>query len=510
MRGERSLDLLDPDLLPFQKRFIKALESGRYDECVLSLPRGGGKSALSAHLLVRCLTPGDRLNVPGAEYIMCAASLQQARIVFRFVRAALDRPPFKERYSWLDSAQQIGVRDVVTNTRIRALASGGRTAMGLVGVPLVVADEPGAWEVGGGELMRAALTTAIGKPGSNLRVVYVGTIAPATPQSWWARLVKAGTQGRTYVELFQGDGEKWNDWREVKRANPLVGVDPATEIRLRDEIARAELDDHERAGFVAYRLNNPSMGGAASVCTVTEWEIVKKRRLAPCGDHPPVVGIDLGAGKSWSSAVAMWPSGRMECIAQAPGIPDLGAQEKRDRQPRGLYGRLHADGSLLVDEGVRMQRCAQLVEEAFARWGDLGVIVCDRFRMPELVDAVDARCPVMPRAQRWSEASEDITAFRRFIRDGPLSLPRVDEELMFASLAQATVESDGKGLYKVVKDANGSARDDVVCAAVLACGVMSRSEYELGWDFEADGDDSDWKKHEGGPAGWSGGGFKFA
>ena len=81
MRGERSLDLLDPDLLPFQKRFIKALESGRYDECVLSLPRGGGKSALSAHLLVRCLTPGDRLNVPGAEYIMCAASLQQARLL---------------------------------------------------------------------------------------------------------------------------------------------------------------------------------------------------------------------------------------------------------------------------------------------------------------------------------------------------------------------------------------------------------------------------------------------
>jgi hypothetical protein len=63
-------------------------------------PRGNGKSWLSAHILTRCLTPGDPFNVPGAEYLLGAGSLDQARFVFRFVRAALEpterygvRPP---------------------------------------------------------------------------------------------------------------------------------------------------------------------------------------------------------------------------------------------------------------------------------------------------------------------------------------------------------------------------------------------------------------------------------
>ena len=44
--------------------------------------------------------------------------------------------------------------------------------MGIVGCPLLVADEPGSWEVNGGQLMADAIQTAQGKPGSPLRVVF--------------------------------------------------------------------------------------------------------------------------------------------------------------------------------------------------------------------------------------------------------------------------------------------------------------------------------------------------
>ena len=52
----------------------------------LSLPRGEGKSAFAADLLARCLTPGDPLHKDGAEYLLLAASLPQARNVFRPLR----------------------------------------------------------------------------------------------------------------------------------------------------------------------------------------------------------------------------------------------------------------------------------------------------------------------------------------------------------------------------------------------------------------------------------------
>ena len=476
--GAHAADPLDPKALqPFQRRFIRALESGDYDELCLSIPRGGGKTWLGAHLLARCLTPGDPLNVRGAEYMCCAASLQQARLVFRFLRAALDREPYRRRWSWQDSSQVVSVRDVVEGTRVRVIASTGKTAMGLVGVPLVVADEPGAWTGVHGDTMRAALSTAIGKPGNRMRVVYIGTLAPASPNNWWPRLVNAGTEDRTYVMLFQGDAEKWSKWSEVKRCNPLVGIDPATARRLKSEQRAALSDEQRRAEFTAYRLNQPLMGSASSLCTVTEWNAVGRAAVKPRGRYPAVVGVDLGAGKSWSAAVAWWHTGRVECFALAPGDPGLRELERRDRQPRGLYTRLVKDGSLLIDHGLKMQRAAPLIDEVFDRWGGrpgIAVIVCDRFRGAETLDAVRGRCPVMRRVSRWSEASEDIQAFRRAVRDGPLSLPQVDWDLMFASLAQTTIRSDEKGLYRIEKDPNGSGRDDVCAAAVLAAGVMDR------------------------------------
>lgn len=489
-------DPLDTGALrPFQKSFILALESGDFDELALSISRGAGKTWLGAHLLARCMTPGDRLNFRGSEYLICAASLQQARLLFRTLRAGLDRDPWRDRWRWHDSTASIGVADVEEGTSIKAISSQGKTAMGLVGIPLVVADEPASWVVGQGEMMHAALSTAIGKPGSALRVVYLGTLAPASPQHWWPRLVAGGTSGRTFVTLIQGDAEKWDDWANVRAANPLVGVDPATERRLRAEMRRAETDDGARAQFIAYRLNQPLLGAASSLCTLAEWRAVGAAPLRGRGPHPPIVGVDLGGGRSWSAAVAWWTTGRVEAFALAPGVPGLEQQARRDRQPKGLYIQLVREGSLLVDHGRRMQRAGPLVEEVFARWGDVAGMVCDRFRINELADAIGGRAPVLPRVSRWSEASEDILAFRRAVRDGPLSMPRPDWELMLASLAGTTIQSDERGLYRIRKDAAGCGRDDVCAAAVLAAGVIERRDREAfpddgGGDPEAPGEEN--------------------
>ena len=64
-------------------------------------------------------------------------------------------------------------------------------------------DEPGAFEVTGGEALWDAVVTALGKPGSALRVLLIGTRAPAR-SGWWLRLLDGGSRESTYIQELKG------------------------------------------------------------------------------------------------------------------------------------------------------------------------------------------------------------------------------------------------------------------------------------------------------------------
>lgn len=455
-------------LRTFQRRFIRRALSPEIDTAALSLPRGNGKSWLAAHLLTRALTPGDALHVPGSEYLLCAASIEQARLCFRFTRADLEP---RGGYRFLDSATRIGITHTATNTRLRVLSSNGKTAMGIVGCPLLVADEPGSWEVVGGELMHDAIQTAQGKPGSRLRVVYIGTLAPARG-GWWHDLVSDGSLGSTFVHALQGDAAKWDQWPEIRRCNPLTAVSAAFRAKLLEERDKARCDGRLKARFLSYRLNVPSGDESTVLLTRDDWERVCARAVG-VRDGPPVVGVDLGGGRAWSAAVALWRSGHVEAVAVAPGVPSLAEQERRDRVPSGTYQRLAAAGVLTTDGDRRVPRVETLMDRALA-WRPESV-TCDRFRLADMQDAVGGRVRIVPRVTRWSEASEDIRALRRYALDGPLSVALGSRILIAASLAVATVKTDDQGSVRLAKrGTNNQARDDVAAALTLAAGALSR------------------------------------
>ena len=52
----------------------------------------------------------------------------------------------------------------------------------------------------------------------------------------------------------------------------------------------------------------------------------------------------------------------------------------------------------------------------------LRFVVCDRFRLSDLLDAFGGRATVTPRVTRWSEAAADIRAARQLALDGNLSV----------------------------------------------------------------------------------------
>ena len=70
----------------------------------------------------------------------------------------------------------------------------------------------------------------------------------------------------------------------------------------------------------------------------------------------------------------------------------LEEQEKRDRVPNGQYQSLIDNGQLTLADGLRVQPPKMLWDAIRTTWGKPRVIVCDRFRLAELQDAVGPWC----------------------------------------------------------------------------------------------------------------------
>ena len=108
------------------------------------MPRGNGKSWLAAYISAEELKHIQAHQ----EIALCAASIEQGRIVFRFIRQILG----EDGWRYLDSETRCAITRE-DGARLRVIGSNGQTAMGLVDTPLAIADEPGAWEMYGGQLM---------------------------------------------------------------------------------------------------------------------------------------------------------------------------------------------------------------------------------------------------------------------------------------------------------------------------------------------------------------------
>ena len=403
--------------------------------------------------------------------MVIAPSLNQGRIVYRFVRDMLGDDP---DYRFADSPTQVTVIHKPTRTTLQVRSSNAKGALGLVNCPWVIVDEPGAFGVNEGEAMFDAISTSTGKPGSPLKALFIGTLAPAHG-GWWHDLVGGGSAGSTYVKLLQGDRDKWDSWAEIRKVNPLTAISKEFRRKLLEERKQARGDSRLKARFMSYRLNIPSADESAILLTVDDWKLAEARPVGlPAGR--PIVGIDLGSGRAWSAAVAVWESGRIEAMALSPGIPDLDEQEKRDLVPRGVYRKLADTGALRLAEGLRVPSPAKLFEWVCDRWGVPVKIVCDRHRLGELQDAVNRTCPVEGRVTRWFDAATDVRALRKGFRDGPFSITEGSRALLIASLAVAFVKSDDQGNTRLAKDGkHNKARDDVAAALLLCTGAFERA-----------------------------------
>ena len=318
-----------------------------------------------------------------------------------------------------------------------------------------------------------ALRQSAGKrPGQ--RLVIAGTRAPSVRGNWWPGLLDAGSGDGIHVTEFSpAEGDPWDAWPTIRRCNPMVLHNATLRKAILRERDQARRDETLRSAFRAYRLNEQIDTFNSVLVGAETWRRVEARDVPP-REGRPVVGLDLGSERSWSAAWALWRNGRSECYAVCPGVPDLSERERQDAMPRGLYRRLAADGVLLVDEGLRVSRPATLIDHLVSVGIRPAVMLCDRFLIASLKDEVRGRWPLVPRVTRWSEGTEDISAFRRLAADGPLSVAPQCQGLARVSLSEASVVSDDQGSCRLEKKRNRRSRDDVAVAGTLAAGAIAR------------------------------------
>ena len=458
-------------ILPFHSRWIRSTFADDIEISCLSCPRGSAKSWVVGQLAALGLRPGSALFQKGIEMLVVSASLEQSRIILGFIREALD--DVLDEYRWLDSSQRLTVTHRETRTRLRVLSSSGKRAMGLSQFSTIFGDEPGSWEARGGALMFDALRQSLGKRAGQ-RLVLIGTRAPAEISSWWPSLLDGGSGPGTHVSVMAApDDAPWDDWNTIRKSNPLVAFNPSLRKTIMRERDDARRDPSQRPAFKAYRLNQHVEVYRDVLIDAEKWRVVEARPV-PERVGRPLVGIDLGAERSWSAAWCLWPNGRSEAYAVCPGVPNLARREKVDSVPTGLYKHLADQGVLLVDEGLRVSRPATLIDHLLGIGIVPQTVYCDRFAIGTFKDVVAGRWPVVDRVARWSSATEDISGFRRLVEDGPLSIAEHCRDLARLGLSQAVVISDDQGSVRLQKRRHGASRDDVAAAGVLAAGALAR------------------------------------
>ena len=463
-------------LFKFQREFIARAMAPDVDTAALSIPRGNGKSWLAARILTNEL----KKRIPHVEYLLCAGSIEQARTCYRFIKKALldGSPLHKGRWRFIDSTTRIAVHyeneHKVVLTKLRIMSSKAKTAMGIVGCPLLVADEPGSWDARGGELMHDAIQTAMGKPGSPLRAIYIGTLWPSH-SGWWPEMIYRGSYGSTYVQSLQGSRKRWDEISEVRRVNPLKWRYPETRKKLIEEFQEAKRSDRKKALFCSSLLNAPTRAETDVLLTVEDWERMNLRDVQPRGSGAPVVGVDIGGRRSWCAATAIWTDTlRVEAFAIIGGELTVEEYERQDLVSRGTYQRLIDNGSLLVAEGKRNVPVGMLVDELFRRWEGARVIVADRFKFDALEEDVDWRAPLEVRKMRWSEYTADIANLDKLAIDGEMTIDPDCRALLAHSVEQAVVEEDDSNNMRLVKRNTRTQRDDVAVSWVLAAGAVER------------------------------------
>ncbi|NWE53558.1 terminase [Brevundimonas sp. P7753] len=462
-------------LAPYQKRFLKGSLAKGITIGVLSVARGGGKSALTAGVALGHLL-GEIDPQPRRECLIGARTRDQGRVVWDYVSGLARSLPddVQKRLTFRRAPRlEIEYEDETGPHLIRVLAADGKNALG-TSPSLVICDERGNWDLAKGNELEHALLSGLGKRGG--RMLLISTSAPddAHPFSKWLDEEQAGVYRQ---EHRADDGCAPDDLEQIRKANPGAehGVGASLEWLQAQARRAVERGGSALTTWRLYNLNQRVSGEDRDVLISTdEWLACEAGELPP-RSGPVVIGIDLGGSASMSAAAFYWPETcRLECLGTFPSQPAL--------LPRGQgdgvgdrYCEMQRRGELSTLGEKTVPVSAWLTEVIAHVAGErISAITADRYKQAEIGEALDRaaiRVPINWRGQGFRDGGEDCERFRRAVFDGKVkSLPSL---LLRSAFADAVVLRDPANNLKLAK-ARSTGRIDAASAAVLAIAEGAR------------------------------------
>lgn len=462
-------------LLPFQKRFIKAVYDNKVGtrRAILSIARKNGKSGLIAGILLAHLVgPEARRNT---QIVSGAMSRDQAALVFQLAAKMVQ---LSERLSKLVKIVPSGKRLVglPLNVEYRALAADGTTAHGLSPV-LAILDEIGQVRGPRSDFVDA-ITTAQGAHADPL-LLAISTQAPndADLLSIWIDDAKKSGDPRVVCAVYEAPKDAALDDRKAwKAANPALGAFRS----LPDVEQQAEMAVRMPSSEATFRnlILNQRVEARSPFVSRSVWE-ANGGELQPYAGEPVFCGLDLSAVSDLTAFVAVWKSAASGVWQVLPTFwaPEQGVRDRahRDRVPYDMWAQ---SGHLMLTPGASIDYdwVASRVLELAGDW-DLRVLAFDRWR-------IDSFKGAMERQGADAELLERMKPFGQGFQSMGPALDALERELLAHRVAHAghplltmcaanaVVQADPAGNRKLMKD-KSTGRIDGMVALAMAIGAQS-------------------------------------
>lgn len=463
-------------LAPYQKSFLKgALAKGKTIG-VLSVARGGGKSALTAGVALGHLL-GEIDPQTRRECLVGARTRDQARIIWDYVAGLAHSLPdeIQKRLTFRRAPRlEIEYDDDSGPHIIRVLPADGRTALG-TSPTLCICDERGHWEKDKGDALEHALLSGVGKRNGRMLLVSTSASDDSHAFSKWIDEPQAGV----YVQEHRApDGCAPDDLEAIKAANPGAEYGVGASLEWLQAQGRRAISRGGSA-LTSFRLYNLNQRVAdenrAVLLTADEW-MNCEAQPAPAREGVVVIGVDLGGSASMSAAAYYWPhSSRLECVAHFPAKPVLQDRGRGDGVG-DRYSEMHQRGELFtLGSGLTVPVALWIAEVVKHVEGQqIAAILADRYRQSEIGEAIDKagiRAPIIWRGFGFKDGGEDVERFRRACFDGRVKA--APSLLLRSAFSDSVCLIDPAGNSKLAK-ARSNGRIDAASASVLAVAEGAR------------------------------------
>ena len=192
--------------------------------------------------------------------------------------------------------------------------------------------------------------------------------------------------------------------------------------------------------------------------TPTHGAMPRRCRNRTRGQTNTVLGLDLRQNAAMSAAAAYVRDGTLEAVACFPELPSLAERGLADGVG-GLYQQM-ADRGELFQAGRRVSDIPALLRECLERWGRPVAIACDRWRLAELKQHLEAvqfpLTDLVEGGQGFKDGGQDVRDFRAAVLGDHVRPSR--SLLLTAAMSEARVTGDPSGNWKLAKHVQGGRR----------------------------------------------------